>query len=147
MSQEKDLHLFIGLSRTVLSLHRLCDELFYAYNITRTQFGVMEAIYHKGPLRQCDVRELILTTPGNLPVVVKNLVRDGLVKTVVDEKDRRSRWLHLTKKGKSLMDEVFPKNAALLEEALSVWSEEEKEELRALFRAFRNRTQEGKETL
>jgi MarR family 2-MHQ and catechol resistance regulon transcriptional repressor len=39
---------------------------------SESQFGVLEALDHLGPMHQCDLAERILKTSGNVTVVIKN---------------------------------------------------------------------------
>ncbi|WP_455717309.1 MarR family winged helix-turn-helix transcriptional regulator, partial [Anaerosporobacter sp.] len=54
-------------------IHRREMETIKKSNLTPTQFGVLEALYNKGDLRICELIEKILTTSGNITVVIKNL--------------------------------------------------------------------------
>lgn len=133
----KDLNLFIALSRTMLYIDREADKVFQKYHITKTQFAVMEALYHKGPLTQSDIRRLILTTTGNLPVVIKNLLTYGYVEKRKDKPDKRKQILSLTLEGQALMGKVFPENRQCIEKIFSVWTQEEKEHLMNILQKFR----------
>ena len=133
----KDLKLFISLSRTLLYLDRETDKIFKEHGITKTQFAVLEVLYHKGDLSQCDIRQLILTTAGNLPVVINNLLQEELISKRPHEEDGRRHILSLTPKGRKLLEEVFPKNQQCIEDNFSVWTEEEKEMLHEAMKKFR----------
>ena len=50
-----------------------------AAGLTPTQFGVLEAILHKGPLGQRELGRKVLTSPGNMTDVVDKLEARGLV--------------------------------------------------------------------
>lgn len=132
-----DLKLFISLSRTMLYLDRETDKIYKEHGITKTQFAVLEVLYHKGDLSQCDIRQLILTTAGNLPVVINNLLKEDLISSRPHEEDGRRQVLSLTLKGKKLIEEVFPKNQKCIEDSFSVWTEKEKEMLHAAMKKFR----------
>lgn len=132
-----DLKLFISLSRTLLFLDRKTDKIFKEHGITKTQFAVLEVLYHKGDLSQCDIRKLILTTAGNLPVVINNLLKEDLITKTPHEEDRRRQVLSLTNKGRQLIQKVFPENKQCIQECFSVWTEEEKEILHGLMKKFR----------
>lgn len=132
-----DLKLFISLSRTLLYLDRETDKIFKEYGITKTQFAVLEALLSKGDLSQCDLRRLILTTAGNLPVVINNLLKQDLISKRQHEDDGRRHVLSLTDKGRQLILKVFPENELCIQQCFSVWSEEEKTVLHGLMKKFR----------
>lgn len=118
---------------------RVCRE----YGITPIQFGVMERLYSKGALRIGELMDELLSTPGNMTVVVKNMERDGFISRRQDETDKRSFFLVLTDKGKSLIDEMLPKHVALMEEMWSVLSIEEQKELSEILKKlYKNKENE-----
>lgn len=138
-----DLKLFISLSRTMLYLDRETDKIYKEHGITKTQFAVLEVLYHKGDLSQCDIRQLILTTAGNLPVVINNLLKEDLISSRPHEEDGRRQVLSLTLKGRKLIEEVFPSNQKCIEDSFSVWTEKEKEMLHAAMKKFRKEHDES----
>lgn len=91
-------------------IHRHLDQA----GLTISQFGVLEAIYHLGPLCQKDLAEKILKTSGNLTMVIDNLERQALVKRERDETDRRIWNVHLTDRGRRLISQLFPKHATVV---------------------------------
>lgn len=105
-----------------------------AHGLTVSQFGVLEAVYHLGPLSQRQLADKILRSSGNLTMVVDNLERDGLVERQRDSKDRRVARVHLTPAGRSLMAEVLPQHAAGIAGLFAVLTEEELGQLAALTR-------------
>lgn len=139
----EDLKLFISLSRTMLYLDRETDKIYKKHGITKAQFAVLEVLYHKGDLSQCDIRQLILTTAGNLPVVINNLLKEDLISKRPHEEDGRRQVLSLTLKGRKLIEEVVPENQKCIEDCFSVWTEKEKEMLHAAMKKFRKEHDES----
>lgn len=86
--------------------------------------------------------EKILSTSGNIPVIVKNLEKDGFITRKQDEADKRRFILDLTDKGKDLMDEIVPENLKFMDELISLWDDEDKEELIILMNKFRRKYEE-----
>ena len=88
--------------------------------LTLTQFGVLEALYHRGPLSAGELAEKILKSAGNLTLVLANLERDGLVSRERDRADAR-RWIvSLTAAGRARIAALFPRVAAALAAEFSV---------------------------
>lgn len=82
--------------------------------LTFTQFGVLEALYHLGPLSAGQLAEKILKSPGNLTLVLSNLERDGLVSRTRDRDDAR-RWIvSLSAAGRKRIAALFPRVAAAI---------------------------------
>jgi MarR family 2-MHQ and catechol resistance regulon transcriptional repressor len=103
-------------------------------NLTLTQFAVLEALYHLGPMSLTDIARKVLTTGGNLTMVVNNLEKQGLARRQRCPKDKRVLIVVLTASGKTLLRNIFPQHAAGIVEFLSVLSREEQEHLGDLCR-------------
>lgn len=102
---------FTKFMRAYNSLRQRLEPVLADLGVTPTQFGVLEALLHLGPLNQRDLGEKLLTSKGNLSVVIDNLERDGLVERRAPEHDRRERLIHLTPAGERFVREIFPKQA------------------------------------
>ena len=133
---------YISMSRVINTLRRENNKLILKYNLTLGQFAVMEALYSKGRLSTGEVMEKILTTSGNIPVIVKNLEKDGFITRDQAESDKRRFILDLTEKGKDLMDEIVPENLKFMDELISLWDDDDKEELIILMNKFRRKYEE-----
>lgn len=133
---ESELKVFIGLSRTLNHINRVTGKIHHHYGLTTPQFGVLEALYHKGDLTIGEVQDKILSTSGTIPVIVRNLEKEGLLVRMQDEEDRRRFNLHITEKGRDLMDQVYPENEAAIRELLGVFTQEEQENLIHYFKKF-----------
>lgn len=88
--------------------------------LTLTQFGVLEALYHRGPLSAGELAEKILKSAGNLTLVLANLERDGLVSRERDRADARRWIIRLTAAGRERIGALFPRVAAALTVEFSV---------------------------
>lgn len=142
MNTKKSMAVYISMSRVINTLRRENNKLILKHDLTLGQFAVMEALYSKGRLSTGEVMEKILTTSGNIPVIVKNLEKDGFITRKQDESDKRRFILDLTDKGKSLMDEIVPENLKFMDELISLWDDDEKEELIILMNKFRRKYEE-----
>ena len=80
--------------------------------LTITQFGVLEALHHIGPLCQGELAEKLLKSGGNLTLVVDNLEKAGHVLRERDPADRRFVVVRLTEKGQAFIAALFPKVVA-----------------------------------
>lgn len=131
-----ELKVFIGLNRTLNTIHRDAEKVLRKHDLTTGQFAVLEVLYSKGDLAIGEVQNLILTTSGNIPVIVRNLVKAGLIKKTQDLQDRRRYILSITDRGRALMDIVFPENAAVIIEKINRWSADEQKTLLVLLKKF-----------
>lgn len=127
--QKRALKTYVRLMRAVdavtVAMHRhLAD-----YQLTISQFGVLEALYHHGPLCQKELAAKILKTGGNLTMVIDNLEKRGLVQRVRDAQDRRKFMITLTDAGQTLIAAVFPTHAEIARQLFAVLTPEDSDTL------------------
>jgi MarR family transcriptional regulator, 2-MHQ and catechol-resistance regulon repressor len=99
-----------------------------------TDFGILEALLHKGPLPVSVLGRKMLITSGSITSAVDRLVRRGLVARRDDAEDRRVRRVHLTAEGRRLIAPAFVRHAADLEETVGALSRDERRTLVTLLR-------------
>ena len=128
------LNTFIKLTRAVGSLEARLARRNTLGDLTPSQFGVLESLYHLGPLRQGEISEKLLKSGGNITLVVDNLVRLGLVQRERDANDRRAVLVSLTDRGRALVERILPAHVAAIVAELSVLTPEEQETLGQLCR-------------
>jgi MarR family transcriptional regulator, 2-MHQ and catechol-resistance regulon repressor len=103
-------------------------------DLTPTQFGAMESLYHLGPMPQCILAEKLLKSSGNITLVIDNLEKRSLVKRVADLQDRRITQVTLTEQGRELIERIFPGHVQAVAREMSVLSPKEQSQLGALCR-------------
>jgi MarR family 2-MHQ and catechol resistance regulon transcriptional repressor len=126
---------------TYLKLTRASDRLWDRFalglqreSLTPSQFGVLEALFHLGPMCQRDLGERILRSSGNMTLVVGNLERRGLVRRERLAEDHRYYQVQLTAEGERLIRRVFPGHADAITRELAVLTQEEQRTLGNLCR-------------
>lgn len=107
--EARALDAFTKLMRAADSVRGRLEPRLRATGLTPSQFGVLEALLHLGPLNQRDLGVKLLVTKGNISVVVDNLEREGLVKRGNDPEDARLAVVGLTPKGRRVIERVFPR--------------------------------------
>ena len=70
---------YIKVWRAAHAMEVRANRHLSAHNLTISQFGVLEALHHLGPLSQRQLADKILRSSGNLTMVIDNLESDGLV--------------------------------------------------------------------
>ena len=126
------LNAFIKLTRASNTLHQQLSRSLAEYNLTESQFGVLEALYHLGPLNQRSIGEKILKSGGNITMVVVNLEKQGWVDKSKDLNDKRSYTVRLTAEGEQLIKEVFPGHLQRISALFSCLDHNELKELSEL---------------
>ena len=118
-SQRLSLATYVRLVRAANAARSHASHHLGDSGLTLTQFAVLEALYHLGPLSLSDIAQKVLTTGGNLTMVAGNLERAGLVKRQISPKDGRVQILLLTPKSKALLRRIFPIHAAAITEFMA----------------------------
>lgn len=122
---DKSMQTWIQIVRAFTKIRTKELKYITACGLTMNQFEVLEVLYHRGDLQVGAITKLIMSTPGNVTVVVKNLTRDGLVQTLPSSEDARVRVVSITEKGKELIGVMFTQHASNLKSYFDVFSDEE----------------------
>ena len=125
---------FIKLMRCSNSVNARMSKSLDKANLTISQFGVLEALLHLGPLCLTELANKLLKTGGNLTLVVSNLEKQKLVQRRQLGDDRRYVTVELTAKGRTLISKVFRKHAIAIREAMKGLQPTEQKELGRLCR-------------
>src|ERR1035441_9727705 len=125
---------YVRLMRAANSARTHASRHLGGTGLPLTQFAVLEALYHLGPMSLSDIAQKILTTGGNLTMVVGNLEKLGLAHRQKCAEDRRMLIVVLTAKGKALIRKLFPEHAAAITEFMDALSPAEQEHLGGLCR-------------
>lgn len=128
------LNTYIKLQRATNSLEARLAHRRTMGDITATQFGVLETLYHLGPLCQGEISAKLLKSGGNITLVVDNLEKRGLVQRERETRDRRMILVSLTPAGRDLISQIFPKHLEAIVEEMSVLTPEEQQTLGDLCR-------------
>jgi len=128
------LNAFVALQRAADSVESGTQAEIERAKLTHSQFGVLEALLHLGPLCAKDLAVKLLRSRGNLTLVLENLEKAGLVARARREEDRRYQTVALTKKGRRLIAGMFPRHARVIAGAFEVLTAGEQEELRRICR-------------
>ncbi|KAF0092553.1 MAG: MarR family transcriptional regulator [Fusobacteria bacterium] len=129
IENDQNLKLLIALTRTTQAVHKRSGNIFEQGGLTTAQFSVLEALYHKGEMTISEIMKTILSTPGNMTVVIKNLEKEKHITKKENPEDKRATLIRITEKGNKLIENIFPKHIKDLEDCFSTLSSEEKENI------------------
>lgn len=132
--ERRALDVYIKLFRAAESVALRTNGVVTAAGLTPSQFGVLETLYHLGPLMVSQLADKHLKSRNNFTVVVDNLEKQGLVRRERDSGDRRAVWVHLTDAGRENIVRVIPEHARAVAEDMKVLSAEEQQQLGTLLR-------------
>lgn len=136
-NNELALHGLVIFRRASNAISRQEVQTIKKHNLTVAQFGVMEALYNKGNLRIQDLIDKLLSTSGNMTVVIRNMIRDGYIFKVADEKDKRSYLIGLTPLGRETIEKILPEHYDNIGKIFSVLSLKDQEDLAQILKKFK----------
>ena len=126
MQDSSGVHLWLVLMKAFHALIPHATESIKRTELGDSDFRVLEALLHKGPLPVNTIGPKVWLTPGSISVAVDRLVKKGLVSRKDRAGDRRVRQVELTAKGRALITRGFREHAATMETAVSVLSQNER---------------------
>jgi MarR family 2-MHQ and catechol resistance regulon transcriptional repressor len=135
-------HLWLVLMKAVQALLPHAAKSIEQTELGDSDFRVLEALLHKGPLPVNTIGPKVWLTPGSISVAVDRLVRKGLVSRKDRLNDRRVRQVELTAKGRALITRGFREHASAMENVASVLSKTERLTLLRLLKKLGKRAAE-----
>jgi MarR family transcriptional regulator, 2-MHQ and catechol-resistance regulon repressor len=123
---------FIGLLRAADKVSSAAHRELGSVGLSVSQFGVLEALHHLGPMCQRDIARKILKSTGNITMVIDNLEKRGLVVRSRNEDDRRFFTIKLTPGGEELIREFFPGHARRITGIMTILTDDELNSLTGL---------------
>lgn len=132
--RETALKAWVVLSRAHAAVSARAQADIARHGVTQTEFGVLEALLHRGPLLLSELKRKILVTAGGITYLVDRLQERGLVERRACERDRRAYYAALTPDGEALISRIFPEHAAAVEAAFDGLTGDELAETARLLR-------------
>ena len=132
--QERALDAYVKLLRAADTVDSFLMSQLESAGLSPSQFAVLEALYHIGPLCLGELARKLLKTSGNLTMVVGNLQKRGLATRTRQAADKRFYLVSITEKGRKLIAQVFPQHVERILAAMSALSPAEQKALAALSR-------------
>jgi len=127
-------HLWLVLWKATRTLESIAQRNVEGLGICLSDFGVLEALLHKGPLPVNALGAKVLLTSGSMTAAVDRLERRSLVKRQGDPQDRRTRIVHLTARGRRMIRAMFAEHQQAMERAVSALNPKERAMLLVLLR-------------
>jgi MarR family 2-MHQ and catechol resistance regulon transcriptional repressor len=111
------------------ALHGYAAHSFQSHGLGDSDFRVLEALLHKGPLPVNTIGPKVFLTPGSISTAVDRLYGKGLVTRSETGTDRRVRVVDLTPKGRSLITSIFSVHAEDMEKLAEILTPTERAQL------------------
>ena len=133
-SADTSLKLWVVINRAARAIETRLRVQVEGHGLSMTEFGVLEALLHKGDLPIGELGSRVLRTSGSMTYVVDKLEGRGLLERRFCAHDRRVVYAALTAAGASLIQTVFAEHAALLAQIMNPLSPEEQQTATALLK-------------
>jgi MarR family transcriptional regulator, 2-MHQ and catechol-resistance regulon repressor len=119
LSGGSGVHVWLVLWKAARAVEAYAENSIAQLEVCGSDFAVLEALLHKGPLPVNEIGKKVLLTSGSITVAIDRLEEKGWVERRAHDTDRRARVVHLTKEGKKLITRVYSDHAADLERLAS----------------------------
>ncbi|CAM3820240.1 MarR family winged helix-turn-helix transcriptional regulator [Alkalicoccus chagannorensis] len=121
---------------------KLVDE---ALPVSLEQFGILRVLYNKEKAAAKDIAEEVDVHKSAVSTKLNRLEKEGLIRRSLDEKDRRSRAVVLTEKGKDVFHQCEQATASFIEPIIQDLTEEEWHTFLRVYEKLSRRLSEGDE--
>jgi MarR family transcriptional regulator, 2-MHQ and catechol-resistance regulon repressor len=118
VAEARALKLWVVLARAQRAISDRAAADVSRHGLTLAEFGILEALYHKGPMLLGEVQKRILVSSGGITYLVDRLVERGLLERRPCAEDRRARYAALTEEGHAFVARVFPEHAKAIRGAM-----------------------------
>ena len=112
-------HVFLVLWKAARAVEAYAEKSVVELELCGSDFAVLEALLHKGPLPVNEIGRKVLLTSGSITVAVDRLETKKLVERRSSGNDRRARIVHLRKEGRKLITRAYAEHAADMERLAS----------------------------
>jgi MarR family transcriptional regulator, 2-MHQ and catechol-resistance regulon repressor len=130
LSGGSGVHVWLVLWKAARAVEAYAERSISQLEMCGSDFAVLEALLHKGPLAVNEIGKKVLLTSGSITTAVDRLQHRGLVDRRAHGTDRRAKIVHLTKEGKKLITRIYSDHAADMERlALATLTRSERETL------------------
>jgi MarR family 2-MHQ and catechol resistance regulon transcriptional repressor len=128
-------HVWLVILKALSAVARQLEDDLQRCGLSNTDFRVLEALLHKGPLPVNVIGPRVNLTAGAISVAIDRLEVRGLVARVEGKRDRRVRMVALTKEGEKMISPAYSRHAALLERIFEPLSESQRLSLEGMLKA------------
>jgi MarR family 2-MHQ and catechol resistance regulon transcriptional repressor len=134
---EKDtngVHLWVLLWKATKAVEVHARRSVHGTELGLSDFGVLEALLHTGPLPISALGKKVLLSSGSMTAAVDRLKNSGYVERGAMSSDRRACIVHLTDEGSKLIRTIFAQHELDMERVFSLLDTSERKALANLLR-------------
>jgi MarR family 2-MHQ and catechol resistance regulon transcriptional repressor len=128
------IHVWLVLWKAFRSMEAHAHRHIAGLGLCLSDFGVLEVLLHKGPLKVQELGAKVMLTSGSMTAALDRLGRRVLLDREEDAGDRRARVVWLTESGAELIREAFEDHKKAMELAVAGVEKKDREVLIDLLR-------------
>ena len=125
----RGVRIWLVMMKAFHAVHGYAAHSFQSHGLGDSDFRVLEALLHKGPLPVNTIGPKVFLTPGSISTAVDRLYEKGLVTRTEMGTDRRVRVVDLTPKGRNLITAIFSVHADAMEKLAEILKPTERVQL------------------
>lgn len=122
------------LFRTTNAFEQWIKEDMKTYHLNVTEFGVLEALYHKGTLTIQTLKDKILIANSSLTYVLSQLITKGYISKEQQKQDKRVFNVSLTETGYNLFRSIYESHIKHMRAKLNILTRKEEQTLQSLLK-------------
>ena len=117
---------WIAIAHCYRTMSSLIERSFLDSGLSLTDFMLLEALLHKGPMTITQIQASALLATGSMTAAVDRLESKGLIARTLSKSDRRARVLQLTGQGKTVISLAYQEHSGDLKRWMSVLSADDR---------------------
>lgn len=145
MNDNISLKALVVLMKASKSIEERVKRDIKRYGVSVTEFTILEALYHKGPLTVQQICDAVLINSGSMTYVIDKLQKRGMLKRFPSHQDRRVIQVQITDEGNKIMDEIFPQHQAVIEEIFADIELDDQKKLIAMLKTIGSKANNERE--
>jgi MarR family 2-MHQ and catechol resistance regulon transcriptional repressor len=117
---------WVALAHCYRTMSSMIEGSFVDAGLSLTDFMLLEALLHKGPMTITAIQEAALLATGSMTAAVDRLESRGWIARRLSRHDRRARVLELTEEGAAVIQVAYEQHSGQLKSWMDVLSAEER---------------------
>jgi MarR family transcriptional regulator, 2-MHQ and catechol-resistance regulon repressor len=122
-------HIRLILARAANAIEKVDRASIDNTGLNLSDFSILEALLHKGPLPVNTIGKKVLLTSGSMTTAANRLMDKDLIKRSQDPSDGRLFHLDLTLSGRQLIKQAYKKHSRNLEKVAEVLTIKERTQI------------------
>jgi MarR family transcriptional regulator, 2-MHQ and catechol-resistance regulon repressor len=128
-TDSRGVHIWLIMIKAFHAVNGYAARSFQSHGLGDSDFRVLEALLHKGPLPVNTIGPKVFLTPGSISTAVDRLYEKGLVTRTESRTDRRVRVVDLSPEGRHLITTIFSAHAKDMEKLAEILTPSERVQL------------------